>query len=72
MNTTLFFICDIDKDLRVKYLSRESIISPSVFKFNKVFSNSNEQIQNKLALFLYHATERRINYIDSLNDNPHQ
>ena len=66
------FICDIYKDLRVKYLPREYIISPSVFKFNKLFSDSNEQIQTKLALFLYHAMERRINYIDSLNDNQHQ
>ena len=66
------FICDIYKDLRVKYLPREYIISPSVFKFNKLFSDSNEQIQTKLALFLYHAMERRINYIDSLNDNQNQ
>ena len=66
------FICDIYKDLRVKYLPREYIISPSVFKFNKLFSDSNEQIQTKLALFLYHAMERRINYIDSLKDNQHQ
>ena len=42
------FICDIYKDLRVKYLPREYIISPSVFKFKKRFSDSsNEQIQNK-------------------------
>ena len=43
------FICEIYKDLRVKYLPREYIISPSVFNFNKLFSDSNEQIQTKLA-----------------------
>ena len=68
----LCFICNIDKGLRVKYLPREYVISPSIFKFNKLFSDSNEQIQTKLALFLYHAMERCINYIDSLNNNPHQ
>ena len=51
---------------------REYRISPSVFKLNKLFRDSNEQIQTKLALFLYHAMERRINYKDSLNDDPHQ
>ena len=49
-------------DFRVKYLPREYIVSPPVFKFNKLFSDTNEQIQTKLALFLYHAMDRRINY----------
>ena len=64
-------ICDIYRDLRVKYLPREYTQSPSLFKFNKLFSDSNEQIQNRLSLFLYYATERRINYLDSLNQNQH-
>ena len=64
------FICELYKDLRVKYLPREYIQSPSLFKFNKLFSDTNAHIQTKLALYLSHATDRRTSYIDSLNDNP--
>ena len=58
--TVFVLICDIYKDLEVKYLRRE---------FNKLFNDSNEHVQTNLALFLFHATERRTRYVESLNDN---
>ena len=61
-------ICDICKGLRDKYLPRQIVQSPSVFKFNRLLSASNEHTLNNLALF--HTTERRTRYIDSLNNNP--
>ena len=63
-------ICDIYKDLRDKCLPRQIVQSPSVFKFNRLLSVSNEQTLNNLGLFLFHAAERHtIYYIDSLNNN---
>ena len=64
-------ICDIYKDEgKISTETVHNIIASS--KFKRSFSDSNEQIQTKLVLFLYHAMERCMNSLDFLNDNRYQ
>ena len=56
-------ICIIYKDLRQKYIPIEYRRSPSIYKFNKLMNVSDESIIFNLALYLYHATERRKKYL---------
>ena len=52
-------VCIIYKDLRQKYIPIKFHRSPSIYKLNKLMNVSGESKIFNLALYLYHATERR-------------
>ena len=60
-------ICIMFKDLQHKYMPVDYHISPSIYKFNRLMSVSGEQTIFNLALYLYHAADRRKRYLQQAN-----
>ena len=67
INYHFVLICIMFKDLRHKYIPVYYRLSPYIYKFNRLMSARDEQTILNLALYLYHATDRRKRYLQQAN-----
>ena len=57
-------VCPLYIDLRKRYIAKKFYLFPNFNKFNILMSNKDAVIIRNLAMYVYYATEKRIQELD--------